>query len=157
VLKAQPALAICEDDLKSGKVFEMPLVEPFTLKDGTALPVGTPIQIKVASVQKASGSDPTIARLQLESVRWNDTWQTVNAGAYRIPFERKRSVGSNALRGTAIGAAGGALVSIVFKQDLKQSVLIGAAAGAVVGAASGAGSTNLACIDPANTTFGFAF
>ena len=157
VLRAQPAGAVCEDGLRSGLLLDMPSQEPLALADGSALPVGTPVRVRVASVQKASGSDPTVARLQLQSVQWNGSWQVVNAGAYRIPFERKRSVGSSALKGTAIGAAGGAVVSIVFKTDLAQSVLVGAAAGTAIGAATAGGTTTVPCIDPTATAFGFQF
>jgi hypothetical protein len=137
-------------------MLEMPSTEPIMLNDGSELPVGSGLRVRVSDVRLGNGGDPTVARFELASVQWGGAWQTVNASAYRIPFERKRSVGSSALKGAAIGAAAGTVVSLVFKTDLAPSILVGAAAGAVIGAGT-AGSSTIPCIDPSQTKLGFTF
>lgn len=135
---------------------EMPSTEPVLLNDGTELPTGSALRVRVGELRLGNGEDPTIARFELAGVQWGGAWQTVNATAYRIPFERKRSVGSSALKGAAIGAAAGTVVSFVFKTELAPSILVGAAAGAMIGAGT-AGSSTIPCIDPAQTKLGFTF
>ncbi len=152
----RPNTAICEDGLKRGLVIEMPSTEAITLNDGSELPVGSGLRVRVGDVRLGNGDDPTVARFELASVQWGGAWQTVNATAYRIPFARRRSVGSSALKGAAIGAAAGTVVSLVFKTDLAPSILVGAAAGAMIGAGT-AGSSNIPCIDPSQTKLGFTF
>lgn len=153
----RPTGAICEDGLRRGVTFDMNAVEPIpTLADGRALPPGTKLRVRVGDVRLGNGDDPSIARFELAAVEWNGQWQPVTAAAYRVPFERRRSVGASALKGAAIGAAAGTIVSLVFKTDLAPSLLIGAAAGAAIGAST-AGASQLSCIDPAQTKLGFEF
>lgn len=153
----RPTGAICEDGLRRGVTFDMNAVEPaLALADGRELPPGTRLRVRVGDVRLGNGDDPSIARFELAAVEWNGQWQPVTAAAYRVPFERRRSVGASALKGAAIGAAAGTIVSLVFKTDLAPSLLIGAAAGAAIGAST-AGASQLSCIDPAQTKLGFEF
>lgn len=148
----QPTADVCDAQLKRGAVIGARLAKDVATSDGGVLAAGTPVRVEVVERRVASGDQEPVISLEATSLQTSAGTIPVESRTLHFVLE-KPGVAGTVVKGTIIGALGGAALGLVLRQNVGKAALIGGAAGGAIGAARA--STAQACIAASSTTFPF--
>lgn len=152
-IAVQPTADVCDAQLKPGAVIGARLAKDVPASDGSVLlAAGTPVRVEVVERRVASGEQEPVISLEATSIQTPTGVIAVESRTLHFVLE-KPGIAGTVVKGSVIGALGGAALGLVLRQNVGKAALIGGAAGGVIGAARA--SSAQACIAASSTMFPF--
>lgn len=151
-ISVKPAAEVCDAELRRGAAISARLTGEVTASDGSKIPAGTPVRVEVVERRVASGDQDPVISLEATSITTSGGSTALETRTLHFALEKPGMMGT-VVKGTIIGAVGGAAIGLVLRKDVAKAAAIGGVAGGAIGAAKAASAQ--ACIASGSTVLPF--